>query len=276
MQFNGKKFEALRYGKNKEIKESTCYFTPGMDDIIEEKDSIRDLGVIMSSDATFSSHVDAVCSKVRQKSGWIMRTFHTRSTWFLKFMWKCLVQGHVDYCSQLYFPATASDMQKIENLQQIYTKKIPEVKHLNYWQRLQHLKLLSQERRMERYRIIYVWKILEGISPNCGLEVTTSERRGREVKIPPIKGTKGKIQNLRENSFQIQGPRLFNCLPKSVRGISKVSIDDFKQHLDRFLEKLPDEPKVENYIPSACNIVTASPTNSVVDLARTVRTRRPG
>ena len=131
-------------------------------------------------------------------------------------------------------------------------------------------------RRMERYRIIYVWKILEGISPNCGLEVTTSERRGREVKIPPIKGTKGKIQNLRENSFQIQGPRLFNCLPKSVRGISKVSIDDFKQHLDRFLEKLPDEPKVENYIPSACNIVTASPTNSVVDLARTVRTRRPG
>ena len=67
MQFNGKKFEALRYGKNNEIKESTCYFTPGMAGSIEEKDTIRDLGVIMSSDATFSSHVEAVCSKVRQK-----------------------------------------------------------------------------------------------------------------------------------------------------------------------------------------------------------------
>ena len=30
----------------------------------------------------------------------------------------------------------------------------------------------SQERRMERYRIIYVWKILEGFAPNCGVELT--------------------------------------------------------------------------------------------------------
>ena len=96
------------------------------------------------------------------------------------------------------------------------------------------------------------------------------------MKIPPIKGIKGKIQNLRESSFQIQGPRLFNCIPKSVRAVTKVSVDEFKQHLDKFLEKLPDEPKVDNYIPSACNIVTASPSNSVVDLARTVKTRRPG
>jgi hypothetical protein len=41
-------------------------------------------------------------------------------------------------------------MQKIENLQQNYTKKIPEVNHLNYWDRLKSLKMYSQERRMER------------------------------------------------------------------------------------------------------------------------------
>ena len=47
--------------------------------------------------------------------------------------------------------------------------------------RLKQLKMLSQERRMERYRALYVWKILEGISPNCGLEETSSVRRGRDV-----------------------------------------------------------------------------------------------
>ena len=93
------------------------------EDIIEEKNSTRDLGIIMSDDATFSIHVEQVCSKVRQKSGWIMRTFQSRNTWFLKFMWKTLVQGHVDYCSQLYFPAKSSDMEKIENLQKIFTKR---------------------------------------------------------------------------------------------------------------------------------------------------------
>ena len=167
-------------------------------------------------------------------------------------------------------------MEKIENLQRNFTKKIPEVRHLDYWARLKHLKLLSQERRMERYRIIYVWKILEGLTPNCGIETTHSNRRGREVKIPPVKGIRGKIQTLREASFQIHGPRLFKSLPKSVRSMTNVTVEDFKGSLDKFLEILPDEPKVDNYVPSACNILTASPSNSIIDLAKSVRARRPG
>ena len=98
-------------------------------------------------------------------------------------MWKTLVQGHVDYCSQLYFPCKSSDMEKLEDLQRIYTRKIPEVSSLKYLERLQKLKMYSQERRMERYRAIYIWKILEGISPNCGIQEVYSERRGREVQI---------------------------------------------------------------------------------------------
>ena len=212
MEFNSNKFEVMRYGRNKSLKESTTYFTPDWKDTIEEKETLRDLGVIMSNDASFSNHVELVCSKVKQKSGWVLRTFRNRKSWFLKLMWKTLVQPHVDYCSQLYFPHLSTQMQKIENLQQIYTKKIPEVSHLNYWERLKSLKMLSQERRMERYRILYAWKILEGISPNCGLESDISERRGRELKVPVLKGI-GKIHTLREASFQVHGPKLFNSLP---------------------------------------------------------------
>jgi hypothetical protein len=165
-----------------------------------------------------------VCNKVRQKSGWILRTFRNRQTWFLQLIWKTLVQPNVDYCSQLYFPHLSSEVQQIENLQQIYTKKIPEVGHLNYWERLKMLKMYSQERRMERYRIIYAWKILEGISPNCGLVSHTSDRRGRELRIPAIRG-KGTIQTLREASFQVHGPRLFNSLPISIRDLNKYKLD---------------------------------------------------
>jgi hypothetical protein len=52
----------------------------------------------------------------RQKSGWILRTFQSSDTQFLKFMWKSLVQGHIDYCSQLYLPHKSSELQQIENL----------------------------------------------------------------------------------------------------------------------------------------------------------------
>ena len=275
MEFNSKKFEVMRYGRNQILKDSTVYMTPKYEDIIEEKETLRDLGVIMSNDASFSNHVDFVCSKVRQKSGWVLRTFRNRKSWFLKLMWKSLVQPHVDYCSQLYFPHLSSQMQKIENLQQVFTKKFPEVKNLNYWERLKHLKLYSQERRMERYRIIYAWKILEGISPNCGLESGESERRGREIKVPKVKAN-GRIQTLREASFQVHGAKLFNCLPKSIRNIKKVSVDQFKYKLDLFLQSIPDEPFLPGYISSACNQITGNPSNSIIDLVKSERLRRPG
>ena len=134
--------------------------------------------------------------------------------------------------------------------------------------------MLSQERRMERYRALYVWKILEGLTTNCGLETTTSDRRGREVIILPARGKQG-IQTLRENSFQVNGARIFNSLPKKIRNLSKIPLDDFKSKLDSYLETLPDEPNLPDYTPSMCNQVTAKPSNSIIDYARTT-IRRPG
>ena len=49
MVFNGKKFEMLRYGKDKDLKNSTVYLTP--EDLIEVKECLRDLGIKMSDNA---------------------------------------------------------------------------------------------------------------------------------------------------------------------------------------------------------------------------------
>ena len=139
MKFNGGKFELIRFGQNTELKENTVYFTPNQEDIIEEKESLRDLGVIISNAMTFSNHVDKVCSKVSQKAGWILRTFRSRKTFLLKPLFKSLLQPHIDYCSQLYFPSTQKDMQRIENLQKNFLNRITEVNHLGYWEKLSFL-----------------------------------------------------------------------------------------------------------------------------------------
>ena len=124
--------------------------------------------------------------------------------------------------------------------------------------------MYSQERCLERYRALYVWKILEGISPNCGVHTSWSERRGREVIIRPIRGSL-KVQSLREGSFQVHGARLFNSLPKHIRNSTRISIDKSKEKLDDFLQSLPDEPKFANYIPCASKQLDASPSNSIID-----------
>ena len=133
--------------------------------------------------------------------------------------------------------------------------------------------MYSQERRLERYRILYTWKILEGMGPNCGLEVAQSDRRGRLLKVPNLKG-KQSVKSLREQSFQVNGPQLFNSLPKQIRNMTKVSVDDFKEKVDKYLENIPDEPHVDGLIPSGCNLFSAAPSNSILDQVRGIR--RPG
>ena len=59
-----------------------------------------------------------------------------------------------------------TNINKLEKLQSYFTRKIKFESDLNYWERLKSAQMLSQERRMERYNILYIWKILEGRVPN--------------------------------------------------------------------------------------------------------------
>ena len=132
------------------------------------------------------------------------------------------------------------------------------------------MKIYSQQRRLERYRILYVWKILNKMAPNCGIEEISSERRGRECRVPPTKGKMG-VKGLREQSFQVHGPQLFNALPKDIRNLQKISLDDFKSKLDQYLMTIPDQPKIGELVPSTCDQVLAKPSNSIIDQAREAR-----
>ena len=98
-----------------------------------------------------------------------------------------------------------------------FTKKIPEVAHIDYWSRLKELKMLSQQRRSERYRIIYTWKFLEGMVPNSGIQAHFSEHRGRECVIPEPKGRLA----VQATKLPGAGPKLFNILPAYLRNMKK-------------------------------------------------------
>ena len=66
----------VQLGLGKELKNSNNYLTPGAEDHIEVKETLSDLSVQMADDAKFGQHINNVFSKVRQKCGWILRTFN--------------------------------------------------------------------------------------------------------------------------------------------------------------------------------------------------------
>ena len=169
----------------------------------------------MSNDATFTKHIDKVIETANDMCSWILRTFKSRSPDLMLTTWKSLVLPILDYCSQLWCPTSKGDIQRIEKIQQSFTRKIKLTKKLNYWERLKHLRLYSLERRRERYRILYVWKLLENLVPNTasnggdGLRKHCSARNGVTIRLPPfLRAIPAKIWKLKEGTLQYHGAKL--------------------------------------------------------------------
>ena len=249
MTFNDDKFECLRYGKQPNRSNNDVYMANN-NMPIEIKPSVRDLGVLMSSTATFADHISAKVLSANKKVAWILRTFQTRDPELMLTLWKSLVLPVLDYCCQLWAPCSAGQIQQVENVQKEYLNKIRGMTRLNYWEQLSTLKLYSLQRRRERYVIIYVWKILENLVPNFGIQSRTNPRTGRFCVVPHVRLTAAaRVQTIRFASLSVNGPRLFNAMPQSIRNTSECSIESFKAVLDKYIVSVPDEPRVRALIP---------------------------
>ena len=107
-----------------------------------------------------------------------------------------------------------------ENVQRKFTSRIKEFNEVDeetglnmctvdYWERLKQLKAYSLERRRERYIIIFMYKIINQLYPNPGIDlsfIVLNMRQG--IKIPKIKMTQ-KLHN---------GSSAFVQLPSAPKG----------------------------------------------------------
>ena len=184
MVFNSDKFECLRYWPRGQ-KPDHSYKSPD-GSVIEEKQHLRDLGVEMASDLTFSIHIANVVTGANRLVGWALRTFRRRSRLVMLTIWKSLVQCKLDYTSQLWSPSDQASISSLESVARHFTAKVQGMEGLDYWERLQSLHLFSQERRRERYRIIFLWKVAQGLVQGYKATFTSSPRRGRLMQVSAL------------------------------------------------------------------------------------------
>ena len=179
----------------------------------------------------------------------------------------------MDYCSQFWMPITPGAILLVEKLQRDFLNRVPALRELDYWTQLREAKMISIQRRLERYRILYVWKILEGKAPNCGVTASNFEdRQGRKCFVPSRNmRASNAVQTLKEQTFKVNGPRLFNSLPAFLRNMTKCPLEDFNMKLDKYLSRIPDEPSVDGLTLAGCTS-EARPSSWILDQAR----RLPG
>ena len=262
MTLNEDKFELIQHHSNSRnftlfsnlpfVKFQNFYFAG--DSTIEPSDSILDLGITMQADMSFKVHISDVIKRSRNKLSWGLSVFKSRSEEVIMTFYKSLVRPIVDYCCVLWHPTHIGEIALIEGVQRTATSKISSVSHLNYWQRLQTLRLMSLQRRRERYALIYMFKILQNRVPN-DIEVVFYEnpRLGIKARIPPLPTVRSQV-TLFDSSFAVRGPKLWNLLPKSINTIESFSL--FKVKLDSFILSYPDKPPVSGYTTSNSNSLT--------------------
>ena len=270
MALNGDKFEHLSVGKNLHLEKST--YTDPNGNIIKEKKDINDLGVTISNDLTWTNQITEIVSRARIMSAWVLRTFLTRDKNPMIQMWNYQIRPILDYCSPLWSPCPSNynNIDLLEGTQRSFTRKIDGTEGLNYAQRLKFSKLYSVQRRHERYKIIYMYKIKENKVPNIssthGIQFYLNKRYGCMSKIPSYPLHHNLAVTARNSSFALTATSLWNCLPKHIRNISGLSVEAFKWRLDKVLWLYPDEPRC-----SATGLYVdehGRKSNSIVDITR--------
>ena len=121
---------------------------------------------------------------------------------------------------------------------------------LDYWERLKSLHLYSQKRRRERYQIIFLWKVAQGMVQGYPATFVQNERHGRLMQLA--------LRNNASPSAVKRDREAFNYIHRGLRDTFTGTAEQFKAGLDKWLADLPDQPTIK------CR-QRAAATNSLLD-----------
>ena len=165
----------------------TLLYKVSREEILYPAENVRDLGVMVSSDLNWSKQIGNMVKKARSTLSWVFSVFKTRDRTVLTILYKSLVRSLLEYCCPLWDPVKVTEIQLLEGVQRTFTNRIDGLENMNYWERLSHLKLMSLQRRRERYTILMMWKILHNVVPNCSnIKFTNTSRHGTRAIIPSL------------------------------------------------------------------------------------------
>ena len=148
---------------------------------------LKDLGVTVSSTLSWSLQVNKMATKARAIASWlsVLLKPETRQQCCPCIVYKSLVRSQLEYCCPLWNCHKVTDIQVLEGVQKTFTSRIWGLQHLDYWQRLKALKLMSLQRRRECYLLIHMWTILNGCSPNVAILFTWRDHESVEDTVTP-------------------------------------------------------------------------------------------
>ena len=206
---------------------------------IVTSDLVKDLGVYMTPDLSFASHIHDFVSRAKLRSALIFRSFLTRNTANLKRAFITYVRPLLEYTSPVWSPSHLYLINEIENVQRSFTKRLPGLSTLSYSERLSILNLPTLEYGRLIADLIICFNIVHGFScMNTDSFFTLSRNsslRGHQFRsrVPLSKS------NLRKFFFAHRVVQVWNSLPASIVAASSTRVFKslvMKLDLSKFLQ----------------------------------------
>ena len=148
---------------------------------------VTDLGVKLDNGLTFTPHICQVVAKAKQRVFMLFRAFRSPKTDVLLLGYNSYILPILDYCSSVWSPGLLGNIEALESVQRLFTRRLPGMKQIPYPNRLKILKLPSLELRRLRADLLLCFKILNEITAgppsNYGLVVVKTITRGHDMKL---------------------------------------------------------------------------------------------
>ena len=239
MYFNVNKCKIVHLGRN---NPRSPYVMNGVQ--LATVDFERDLGVFLDSSAKPSLQCAKAATKANQVLGQILRSFQCREKTTLTKLYKTFVRPHLEYAVQAWCPYTVKDIETLEKVQRRFVRQITSLTG-TYEEKLSKIGLTTLKARRERGDCIEIFKMMRGLT--CvDYKIwfkTLSRPEGPCTRLqadPWALEIQPARLDLRQNSFAIRGPKLWNSLPVEIK--QSKSINQFKNAYDSFWQKRSLDP----------------------------------
>ena len=133
---------------------------------LEQVEAFKYLGVLISSDLSWSRHIDSICAKGKRLIGLLYRRFSTNvSSERLLEMYKYLVRPHLEYAAPVWDPHLLKDIKSVENVQKYGLKMCLKRWDLGYQELLHLAQIPTLENRRIYLKLCTLFKIIHGLFP---------------------------------------------------------------------------------------------------------------
>ena len=154
---NSRKCVAIKFSSTKSKSVSSSPFYSIDKTQIPTPHTHRDLGIVVSSNLSWTNHYNTICSKAYTSLFLIRRSFSpSLPTTIKKRLYLLLVRSKLCYCSQLWRPQLIKDILLLEKVQRRATKFILNDYNSNYRDRLIKLCILPLMYWLELNDIMYL------------------------------------------------------------------------------------------------------------------------